>query len=176
MSNKFWNDRNADAPVRWGWVLAIVIGALVGIYAASCGQDNRPEAHQDGGETANAHPRGSMGAGVPVAVGTTDDPTYHDITIAQFPTRTNVRHVCTTGTVALRKREDDGDMHYRIVAIHPDKGFIVAEVSPRTPTTFDARVGDTVKVCGTRLYDDGHKWWEVHPVEEGSILTKKGIR
>ena len=39
MSNKFWNDRNADAPVRWGWVLAIVIGALVGIYAASCGQE-----------------------------------------------------------------------------------------------------------------------------------------
>jgi len=36
--------------VRLGWLLAIAIGTFLGLYAASCGQDNRPEAHQDGGE------------------------------------------------------------------------------------------------------------------------------
>jgi hypothetical protein len=159
--------------IRWHFILAIALGVTAGIYTASCGQDNAPEAYQDGGESPTAQPRGSMGSIVPLAG---DHPTYQNISIAQFPTYASVRHVCTTGTVAMRRREADGDLHYRIVAIYPDRGFIVAEVSPRTPTAFDARVGDMVRVCGTRSYDDGHKWWEVHPVEEGSILKKGSIR
>ena len=33
--------------VRVGWLTAIALGVLLGIYTASCGEDNRPEAKDD---------------------------------------------------------------------------------------------------------------------------------
>jgi hypothetical protein len=105
-------------------------------------------------------------------------PTYHDLRIDQFATSTNMRHVCTQGLVALVRKEADGDWHYRLVEPTGKAGFIVAEVSPRTPLPgpFKPRVGDLVKVCGTRMFDDGHKWFEVHPVEEAEILKRGALR
>jgi hypothetical protein len=102
--------------------------------------------------------------------------TYHPIRVDEFATR-KLTHVCTTGLVAMKKREDDRDWHYRIVSDAPaTAGFIVAEVTEQTqlPAPFNPRVGDRVEVCGTRRYDDapGHGWFEVHPVERARVLPK----
>jgi hypothetical protein len=96
--------------------------------------------------------------------------TYHRIAPADFAKR-RLTHVCTEGVVTLKKREEDGDLHYRVA---DGNVYIVAEVSPRTPlpTAFSPKIGDRVEVCGTRRYDDapGHGWWEVHPVERGRVV------
>ncbi len=49
--------------IRIGWLIAIALGTLLGLYAASCGQDNRPDAHaQDGGEPGpTGKPQASIG-------------------------------------------------------------------------------------------------------------------
>lgn len=52
MANKFWNDHALDnssvvsAPrsVRVGWLIAVILGVLAGIYVPSCGEDNTPAA------------------------------------------------------------------------------------------------------------------------------------
>ena len=141
-------------PRFWLRVLAIALGVLLGLYAQAWldGMDNAPDATQA-------------------------FPDYHDIRIDEFPTRTNMRHVCTEGLVALVRKEADGDWHYRLVNAVGKAGFIVAEVSPRTPLPepFKPHVGDLVRVCGTRMYDDGHRWWEVHPVEVGRVLKRGAL-
>jgi exonuclease VII large subunit len=94
---------------------------------------------------------------------------YHAIKVGEFAKR-RLTHVCTTGVVTYIKHEDDNDWHYRV---EDGPNFIVAEVTQETPlpSPFKPKKGDHVTVCGTRRYDDapGHAWWEVHPVEIGTI-------
>lgn len=100
----------------------------------------------------------------------TGDDSYHTVPISLFATAKHT-HVCTFGYVGYRKKEADGDIHLRIDetlpikgAIMPRTGFIVAEVIPQLPIDTSLKVGQKVKVCGIRRFDDTHGWYEIHPV------------
>lgn len=88
---------------------------------------------------------------------------YWPVTTATLAT-TSHTHVEVTGTVTLRRKEDDGDIHLRIC----NAGLcIVAECIPELPThCVGVRKGDTVTVRGISRYDRKHGWGEVHPVLE----------
>lgn len=87
---------------------------------------------------------------------------YHDVSIPNFSTKPHT-HVCTTGDVTLVKKEADGDIHIRVNETKTSPAFIVAEIIPKLPVS-KPKVGDHVKVCGIRRFDDTHGWWELHPV------------
>jgi len=71
-------------------------------------------------------------------------------------------HVQIKGTVTLVRKEEDGDIHFRISDEHDH--FIVCEIIPeiriRSP-----KLHQTVNVYGISRYDEAHGWHEIHPVE-----------
>lgn len=100
-----------------------------------------------------------------------DGPRWHSVPVAKIAA-TRWTHVCTTGTVTLKRREADGDAHIRIT---DGAAFIVAEVIPELPFPLPA-VGDRVRVCGITRYDRGHGWGEIHPVTKPFVVLVKRSR
>lgn len=91
--------------------------------------------------------------------------TYWPATVGQVARGTfRHTHVAVTGIVAYTRREDDGDLHIRLVG---DTGatFIVAECIPKLPCR-RPRNGERITVKGVQRFDPEHAWREVHPVEE----------
>lgn len=94
---------------------------------------------------------------------------YHRVLVQDIP-KTEHTHVCTTGVVALVKKEADGDVHLRIEDGDGSNAFIVAEVIPTLlPKNKGAihipKKGSWVEVCGITREDKKHGWSEIHPVE-----------
>ena len=81
-------------------------------------------------------------------------------------------HVHVRGKITLRRHEQDGDTHYKIIGKH---SFIVAECIPELPCN-NFNVGDVVDVYGISREDKEHGWWEVHPAECISIGPTCGPR
>lgn len=81
-------------------------------------------------------------------------------------------HIEITGVVApnFPKREDDGDIHIKILSPLGTGRFIVAECIPKMPCVLLPRAGQTVTVRGVSRLDPEHGWREVHPVE--SLVLK----
>jgi hypothetical protein len=86
---------------------------------------------------------------------------FHPVPLAEVPT-TKWTHVQTQGTVALVKREDDGDIHIRLE--DGNGHFIVAEIVPYHPLSAPA-LHACIVVRGITREDKTHKWSEIHPVE-----------
>jgi hypothetical protein len=105
--------------------------------------------------------QGMMGSyPLPAIVGmSSKDIQFHLLRPSQFPT-SKWTHVCTTGVVSLRRREEDGDWHLRI---SDAPSFIVAEIIPEIPFVAPLK-GQRVRICGIRRFDTAHGWWEIHPV------------
>jgi hypothetical protein len=71
-------------------------------------------------------------------------------------------HVAVTGRVAYTAKEEDGDVHIKLVSA---KGaFIIAECIPELPCVLP-KAGTIVTVKGISRRDPEHLWYEVHPVE-----------
>lgn len=95
--------------------------------------------------------------------------TYHPATVAQLSAgRVTDTHVEVVGCVSLVKREEDGDRHIRITE---GNNFIVAECIPALPCA-SPKVGDRIKVRGVSRHDGKHKWYEVHPVEQLTVVGR----
>lgn len=77
-------------------------------------------------------------------------------------------HVAVTGTVSYTRKEDDGDIHIKLVA--PSGRFIIAECIPELPCTFVPRAGVKVRVKGITRLDPEHLWSEIHPVENIELV------
>lgn len=101
---------------------------------------------------------------------------YHRVLIKDVA-ETIHTHICTTGLVAVVRKEKDGDVHIRLEDGNGSGAYLIAEIIPtllpkmkatiRTP-----KVSDWVEVCGITRIDRKHKtreyprgWPEIHPVE-----------
>jgi len=87
---------------------------------------------------------------------------YWDVSVDSLATgRVAHTHVAVRGRVTLVRREQDGDLHIKLVG---RTGFIVAECIPALPCRVP-KVGERVTVRGIVRWDAEHHWVEVHPVE-----------
>lgn len=88
---------------------------------------------------------------------------YHHIKVSEF-TKNRFTHVCTTGTVSYRRKQEDGDWHYKIM---DGSSFIIAEEMPDLKAKGTRpKKGQKVMVCGVTRWDGVHQWNEIHPVRE----------
>jgi hypothetical protein len=71
-------------------------------------------------------------------------------------------HAAVTGTVAYVRKEDDGDIHIKLVS--PSGRFIIAECIPALPCA-PPKVGLVITVYGITRLDTEHGWREIHPCE-----------
>lgn len=84
-------------------------------------------------------------------------------------------HLSVEGFLTYRRLEDDGDQHLRICETRIEKmdraWCIVAECIPRMPCNVPP-LGSRVRVEGISRFDaeNGHRWFEVHPVESLEVL------
>lgn len=107
--------------------------------------------------------------GVSLAAAQISDDAFHRVPIERMHL-TRWSHVCTVGTITLRKREADGDWHVKLQDGGP--AFVVAEAIPELPAIGDPPAkGTRVEVCGISRIDRGHRvrlyplgWPELHPV------------
>ncbi len=72
-------------------------------------------------------------------------------------------HVTTTGAVIKVRHELDGDTH---IWIRAGLDSLVLECIPKLPCGV-VRVGQIVSPKGIYRFDYEHRWYEIHPVEEG---------
>lgn len=100
---------------------------------------------------------------------------YHPVALKDVATTTRT-HVCTTGRVADVSKQDDGDVHVRIV--DGLGAFVILEIIPSLPLAVP-REGRSVRACGIVRIDKGHRtreypegWPELHPVEFLEVLPR----
>lgn len=96
--------------------------------------------------------------------------TYWPVDATKFATSGSYHtHVQITGYVTYLRREDDGDLHIRVV---PTAGstdpYFIAECIPLLPCVTPA-IGQQVTIQGITRRDPEHGWWEIHPVEHLSL-------
>lgn len=97
---------------------------------------------------------------------------YHSTTIADLISGRVVRtHVELSGFVTYQTMEDDGDRHIRICDSAAVKAMdrarcVVLECVPWRPCAAP-KLGEKVMVRGIVRFDreNGHGWWELHPLE-----------
>jgi len=95
---------------------------------------------------------------------------YHVVSMDKLAT-TRWTHVCVTGPVVYRRKQQDGDWH---VTLDDGKAKIVLEIIPLIPLPVPSK-GQVVEACGISRVDPGHKtdgegWPEVHPVEKIRVV------
>lgn len=71
-------------------------------------------------------------------------------------------HVCIEGQVIYRRKEDDGDIHFKIVDANGN--VLTCEIDPQHPLGEPAYL-QHVRVYGITRFDMDHGWWEIHPVD-----------
>jgi hypothetical protein len=76
-------------------------------------------------------------------------------------------HVAVTGRVKYLRREEDGDLHIKLVSLRDPTKFIIAECIPLIPCARPV-LSSVITVRGVSRYDPEHGWREVHPVESWS--------
>jgi len=150
------------------WIVALIVFALAFTALAFA---------QDGGELPTGQPVSSIGRIYPLVKGTAgkNEDGFHQVALKDLAT-TVWTHACTSGVVAFKAREADGDIHIRLTdsAGH----YVVAEVIPRLPVP-PPKTGQHVQICGITRIDRKHRtkeysngWPELHPVLSIRLLAK----
>jgi len=97
---------------------------------------------------------------------------YFNVSLSEFAKHGSGRtHVSIVGYVSRVRLEADGDMHIELVSsLHAKtRSTIMAECVPYHPCV-RPRLHTRVRVAGISRFDPEHHWWEVHPVEELTIV------
>lgn len=71
-------------------------------------------------------------------------------------------HVCIEGQVIYRRKEADGDIHFKIVDANGN--VLTCEIDPQNPLP-EPDYLQNVRVYGITRFDFDHGWWEIHPVD-----------
>lgn len=102
------------------------------------------------------------------------DRQYHQVELRALAAgKVRRTHVLVEGYVAFVKIEEDGDRHIRLcdsasVTTMDRKRCVVLECIPELPCPAP-KVGDHIAVAGISRFDpeNGHRWYELHPVLKG---------
>lgn len=116
---------------------------------------------------------------VPLVLFAAEEPgrPYHVVALKDLALgKVRQTHVHVEGWVTYVKKEADGDLHIRVCEDPkiPDMqraDCVVCECIPELPCEKPA-IGSKVSVEGISRFDkeNGHKWWEVHPIEKLEVM------
>lgn len=71
-------------------------------------------------------------------------------------------HVAIEGQVIYRRKEDDADIHFKIM--DAAGRVLTCEIDPQSPLP-EPNYLQNVRVYGVVRFDLDHGWWEIHPVD-----------
>ncbi len=96
---------------------------------------------------------------------------YHRVTLVGLAT-TKWTHVEVEGLVSYVRKQADGDIH---ITLDDGKGtLVVLEIIPTIiPRPLTPKVGQRIRARGISRYDKGHKWHELHPLENWELCPCK---